>query len=78
MEMEALEQRSSAGPLATLRKIIPYEAAAASDHLGWVGLQAARYYAAPASELYPPPRWPIPGLSIFRVRRWSWIWCTKA
>ena len=36
------------------RKIIPYEAAAASDGLGWVGLEAARYCAAPASELNPP------------------------
>ncbi len=42
------------GPLAALRKIIPFEAAAASDRLGWVGLQAARYHAAPASELNPP------------------------
>jgi hypothetical protein len=54
MKRKELEHGSSAGPLATLRKIIPYEAAAASDHLGWVGLQAARYCAAPASELYPP------------------------
>ena len=54
MKMKELEHGSSPGPLATLRKIIPYEPAAASDHLGWVGLQAARYCAAPASELYPP------------------------
>src|SRR3954454_24870904 len=42
------------GPLATLRKIIPFEATAASDRLGWVGLEAARYRAAPAAELNPP------------------------
>src|SRR6266850_2595389 len=42
------------GPLAALRKVIPYEAAASSDRLGWVGLEAARYRAAPASELNPP------------------------
>src|SRR5262249_58934440 len=42
------------GPLAALRQIIPFEAAAASDRLGWVGLQAARYREAPASELHPP------------------------
>src|SRR6267378_7193062 len=42
------------GPLAALRKIIPFEADAASDRLGWVGLEAARYRAAPASELQPP------------------------
>jgi AraC family transcriptional regulator len=37
-----------------LRKIIPFEPAAASDRLGWVGLEAARYCAVPASELHPP------------------------
>jgi AraC family transcriptional regulator len=42
------------GPLATLRKIIPFEADAASDQLGWAGMEAARYRAAPASELNPP------------------------
>src|SRR5436309_10015100 len=42
------------GPLAVLRQIIPFEAAATSDRLGWVGLEAARYRAAPASELHPP------------------------
>jgi AraC family transcriptional regulator len=42
------------GPLAALRKIIPFEPAAASDRLGWVSLEAARYHAAPASELSPP------------------------
>ena len=30
------------GPLAALRKIIPFEPDAASDRLGWVGLEAAR------------------------------------
>jgi AraC family transcriptional regulator len=42
------------GPLAALRQIIPFGPVAASDRLGWVGLQAARYRAAPASELNPP------------------------
>jgi AraC family transcriptional regulator len=45
------------GPIrspAALRKIIPFEADAASDRLGWKGLEAARYRAAPASELNPP------------------------
>jgi AraC family transcriptional regulator len=37
-----------------LRKVILFEPAAASDRLGWVGLEAARYRAAPASELNPP------------------------
>jgi AraC family transcriptional regulator len=44
------------GPLAPLEwlKRVPFQAAAVSDRLGWVGLQAVRYYAAPASELDPP------------------------
>jgi len=42
------------GPLAALRQIVPFEAAAASDWLGWGGLEAARYRAAPASELNLP------------------------
>ena len=42
------------GPLEALRKILPIEADAASDRLGWVGLEAARYRAALASEYNPP------------------------
>ena len=42
------------GPLAALRNILPFEPAATSDQLGWVGLEAARYRAAPAAELNPP------------------------
>src|SRR5437870_921757 len=42
------------GPLAVLRMILPFEAAATSERLGWVGLEAARYRAAPTSELNPP------------------------
>jgi AraC family transcriptional regulator len=52
-----LEESGRGGPLgslAALRKIIPFEPAAASDRLGWVGLEAARYSAEPAFELYPP------------------------
>ena len=41
------------GPLDWL-KIIPFEPAAASDRLGWVGLEAARYIDAPASEVSAP------------------------
>ena len=41
------------GPLA-LRKITPLEADAASDRLRWVGLEAVRYRAAPASEIHAP------------------------
>jgi AraC family transcriptional regulator len=37
-----------------LRKIAPIEAAAASDRLGWVGMEAARYCEAPAFEFNAP------------------------
>jgi AraC family transcriptional regulator len=37
------------GPLDWLR-LLPHEAAASSDRLGWVGLEAARFRAAPAFE----------------------------
>src|SRR5947209_19549951 len=43
------------GPLAALRRVVPFEATAASDGLGWAGLEAARYRVSPASELNPPP-----------------------
>jgi AraC family transcriptional regulator len=42
------------GPLARLRNILPFEPAAASDRLGWVRLEAARYRAAPGAEINPP------------------------
>jgi AraC family transcriptional regulator len=41
------------GPLDWLR-IVPFEAAASSDRLGWVGLEAARYRAERAAELDQP------------------------
>ena len=43
----------SIGPLDWL-KAIPFEPAAWSDRLRWVGLQAARYSGEPAFELHPP------------------------
>jgi hypothetical protein len=54
MRQEEPGRAGPIGPLAALRKIIPFEPAASSDQLGWAGLQAARYRAAPASELNPP------------------------
>ena len=36
------------------RKVIPFQAVAASDRLGWVGLEAARYRASPAWEYDAP------------------------
>ena len=35
-------------------KVIPFQAVAASDRLGWVGLEAARYCEAPAFEFNTP------------------------
>ena len=35
-------------------QVVPFEADAASDRLRWVGLEAARYRAAPPSELFAP------------------------
>src|SRR5262245_11391245 len=54
MRQEEPGSHGPIGPLAALRRIIPFEADAASDRLGWAGLEAARYRAAPASELNPP------------------------
>ena len=51
------EKPGDGGPLeslSVLRQIIPFEPDAASDRLGWAGLDAARYRAAPGSELNPP------------------------
>jgi AraC family transcriptional regulator len=42
------------GPLDWL-KLLPFEPAASSDRLEWVGLEAVRNRAAPASELHAPP-----------------------
>ena len=54
MREEELRRGDAIGPLAVWRKILPIEADAASDRLGWVGLEAARYRAALASEYIPP------------------------
>jgi AraC family transcriptional regulator len=55
MRQEEPELGGPLGPLAALRKIVPFDATATSDRLRWVGLEAARYCAAPASEFNPPP-----------------------
>jgi AraC family transcriptional regulator len=52
---ENLEVRDPLGPLELRRQIAPFEPSAASDRLGWVGLEAARYRAAPASDIHQPP-----------------------
>jgi AraC family transcriptional regulator len=50
------EEPGRGGPIGHLdwRQILPFEAAAASDQLGWVGLEAARCRAEPAFELSVP------------------------
>src|SRR5207248_9640860 len=51
------EEPRLGGPLGPieLRKLVPFEPCAASDPLGWVGLEAARYREAPTSEIHLPP-----------------------
>jgi AraC family transcriptional regulator len=53
MRQEELGRGDPLGPLAALRKVLPFEAAATSDWLGWVGLEAARYCETPAFEFNP-------------------------
>jgi AraC family transcriptional regulator len=53
MREEASDRGDLIGPLDWL-KIVPFAPAAASDRLGWVGLEATRYRTASASEYHPP------------------------
>src|SRR5262245_23913498 len=53
MQQDAPERGDPIGPLDWL-KLIPHEAAASSDRLGWVGLEAACCRATPAFELNLP------------------------
>jgi len=53
MREEELRRGGPLGPLDWL-KIVPFEAAAASDRLRWVGLEAARCRAERVFELNPP------------------------
>src|SRR6516225_9248037 len=53
MREEEPRRSDPIGPL-DWRQILPFEAAAASDRLGWVGLEAARCRAEPAFELSVP------------------------
>ena len=48
MQQEEQRRNGPLVPLAALRKILPFEAAATSDRLGWVGLEAAHYGETPA------------------------------
>ena len=55
--MKWLEEPGRGDPIRPLDwyRILPYDAAAASDRLGWVGLVAARYCEPPASEINLSP-----------------------
>src|SRR5262245_27267798 len=49
-----MNERIEPPTLAEVRKVVPFDAVAVSDGLGWVGLEAARYQAAPPSEVQLP------------------------
>src|SRR5262244_3592606 len=53
MHQDKPERGDPIGPLDWL-KVIPFQAVAASDRLGWVGLEAARFRASPAWEYHAP------------------------
>ena len=53
MRAEEAERGDPIGPL-DLRRSLPFEPVAASDRLGWVGLEAARYRAVPARNSTSP------------------------
>src|SRR5260370_41044571 len=55
MSQMQLQPDDPIGPL-DWRKVIPFQAVAASDRLGWVGLEAARFRASPAWEYTAPAR----------------------
>src|SRR5262249_61652938 len=62
MREEASDRGDLIGPLDWL-KIVPFAPAAASDRLGWVGLEATRYRTASAAEYHPPAlthHWLVP------------------
>jgi hypothetical protein len=67
------EEPGHGGPLGPLDwlKIMPFEAAASSNRLGWVGLEAARYRAPPTSELSPPSPTTGSSFSSGRLKNWT-------
>jgi hypothetical protein len=54
MRQEEPRRGDLIGPL-DLRKILPFEAAASSQRLGWVGLEALRYRDQPPIGAFQPP-----------------------
>src|SRR5262245_11673607 len=56
VQVMAEAEAGRGGPIGPFNwlKVIPFQAVAASDRLGWVGLEAARYRASPAWEYNAP------------------------
>jgi AraC family transcriptional regulator len=54
MQSEEPGRGGPLGPFVARRTILPFGAAAASERLGWAGLEAVRYRVAPASECSTP------------------------
>jgi AraC family transcriptional regulator len=54
MQGEKPEPGGALGPV-ELRQHVPFDVTAASDGLGWMGLEAARYFDAPSSEIELAP-----------------------
>ena len=71
MKQEEPQRGGPLGLLALWRKILPIEAAASSNRLGWVGLEAERFRATPAFELNLPPL-PTTSSSFIPGRRRNW------
>src|ERR1700753_3991587 len=54
MRQEGAENGGSRELFTALRKGLPFEAAVTSEGLGWTGLEADRYLAAPTTEIHQP------------------------
>ena len=54
MRREEAAERGAPSGLLDWRRLLPVTPAVASDRLGWVGLEAARFVAAPAAALHQP------------------------
>jgi AraC family transcriptional regulator len=73
------EEPGGGGPIGPLgwHEILPFEASAASDRLGWMGLEAARYRASPASEINQPPLTHHTLILYTRPPEELYLWCEE-
>jgi AraC family transcriptional regulator len=55
MQLQEPGRGGPLGPLELRQQIVPFEPCATSERLGWEGMEAARYRAAPASDINQPP-----------------------